>query len=242
MDTYECRLDNFTGPLDLLLHLVKEKKMDLLELSITEICDQYLAYIERHRDLYLETKSEYLVMAAYLLEAKSKMLLPVEKVSIQDDYEPDMRAKLIERLLTYKKYKDVVAALNIKKEEREAFYTKLPADMSSYEQEVAKIPQNLDPYALIQAMNRLMARKVHLRPLQSAVAQKEPSVEERTVKIKEYLSLHRHEKVNLGDLFEEGDRMMFVVTFLAVLILANQGYLSLDQKHRYDDVYVEVAP
>ena len=74
MESYEIRLDNFEGPMDLLLHLVKEKEMDLLNLEITKITEQYLDYIQQSQDLHLEIASEYLVMAAYLIETKSKML------------------------------------------------------------------------------------------------------------------------------------------------------------------------
>ncbi len=86
MESYEIRLDNFEGPMDLLLHLVKEKEMDLLNLEITKITEQYLDYIQQSQDLHLEIASEYLVMAAYLIETKSKMLLPKEKVEIEDGY------------------------------------------------------------------------------------------------------------------------------------------------------------
>ena len=117
METYQVQLDNFEGPLDLLLHLIKEKEMDLLNLEISKITEQYLSYIQTSQNLHLEIASEYLVMAAYLLETKSRMLIPKEKVEIEDGYVEDPRQVLIQRLLEYKRYKDVVDALKIKKEE-----------------------------------------------------------------------------------------------------------------------------
>ena len=228
MESYEIRLDNFEGPMDLLLHLVKEKEMDLLNLEITKITEQYLAYIQQSQDLHLEIASEYLVMAAYLIETKSKILLPKEKVEIEDGYEPDPRQALINRLLEYKRYKDVVEALKIKQEERQAFFTKL------------KIPENLDTYSLILAMQKLMQRKIRLTPMKQAVAQKEISIEDRTNQIKAILHQRRYEKIPFEALFDEGDKQVFVVTFLAILVLANQGELAIIQENQFDEIFVEV--
>ena len=232
MESYEIRLDNFEGPMDLLLHLVKEKEMDLLNLEITKITEQYLAYIQQSQDLHLEIASEYLVMAAYLIETKSKILLPKEKVEIEDGYEPDPRQALINRLLEYKRYKDVVEALKIKQEERQAFFTKLPSNMQFLtEDNEMKIPENLDTYSLILAMQKLM---------QQAVAQKEISIEDRTNQIKAILHQRRYEKIPFEALFDEGDKQVFVVTFLAILVLANQGELAIIQENQFDEIFVEV--
>ncbi len=241
MESYEIRLDNFEGPMDLLLHLVKEKEMDLLNLEITKITEQYLAYIQQSQDLHLEIASEYLVMAAYLIETKSKMLLPKEKVEIEDGYEPDPRQALINRLLEYKRYKDVVEALKIKQEERQAFFTKLPSNMQFLtEDNEMKIPENLDTYSLILAMQKLMQRKIRLTPMKQAVAQKEISIEDRTNQIKAILHQRRYEKIPFEALFDEGDKQVFVVTFLAILVLANQGELAIIQENQFDEIFVEV--
>ena len=106
--SYEVTLENFQGPLDLLLHLIKEKEMDLETLDLSELTDQYLMYIEKMNGNQLEAMSEYLVMAATLVEMKSKILLPREEVTIDDEYEEDPRKQLIQRLIEYKKYKDVL--------------------------------------------------------------------------------------------------------------------------------------
>lgn len=241
MENYEIRLDNFEGPMDLLLHLVKEKQMDLMNLEIAKITEQYLHYIQASVNLHLEVASEYLVMATYLIETKSKMLLPKEKVEIEDGYEPDPRQALINRLLEYKRYKDVVEALRIKQEERQTFFTKLPSNMQFLtEESEMKIPENLDTYGLILAMQKLMQRKIRLAPMKQAVAQKEISIEDRTNQIKAILQQRKHEKIPFEALFDEGDKQVFVVTFLAILVLANQGELSIIQENQFDDIFVEV--
>ena len=241
MHTYEVHLDNFEGPLDLLLHLIKEKEMDLLNLEISKITEQYLAYIQSSQALHLEVASEYLVMEAYLIETKSRMLLPKEKVEIEDGYEQDPRQALIARLLEYKRYKDVVDALKIKKDERDEIYTKLPDSMSFIKdsQSVA-IPENLDAYELIKAMQKLMSRKIHLSPMKTAVAKKEISIEDRIEEIKQYLYTHKNTKIPFEHLFSDGDKQLFVVSFFAILCLANTGEIQIIQDSHFDEIYVEV--
>jgi len=241
METYQVHLDNFEGPLDLLLHLIKEKEMDLMNLEISKITEQYLAYIKTSQNLHLEVASEYLVMAAYLVETKSRMLLPKEKVEIEDGYQQDPRQILIARLLEYKRYKDVVDALKIKKEERETIYTKLPDSMTFIkDNQAVVIPENLDTYELILAMQKLMNRKIRLSPMKTAVAKKEISIEDRISEIKEYLHAHHQEKIPFEHLFDDGDRQLFVVSFFAILCLANQKEIKITQDSHFEDIYVEV--
>ena len=121
---YEVVLEDFQGPLDLLLHLIKEKEMDLETLEVSVITDQYLAYIDQMDAQQLETMSEYLVMAAQLIEMKSKMLLPAQKVELEDDYQEDPREQLIKRLIEYKKYKDVLDEFKEKYEQRQYIHYK----------------------------------------------------------------------------------------------------------------------
>ena len=88
---YQVTVDQFTGPLDLLLHLIKEHDMDLLDLDVAAVCDQYLAYIHTMDPSLLEAVSEYLVMAAWLIEMKSKLLLPKPEIDEEDDYEAERK-------------------------------------------------------------------------------------------------------------------------------------------------------
>ena len=104
---YKVTIDNFDGPLDLLLHLIKENNIDIYDIKIEEIAKQYLDYIESMKNLNLSIASEYLVMASELIEMKSRMLLPKKREEDSDEYEEDPREVLIERLLAYKKYKEV---------------------------------------------------------------------------------------------------------------------------------------
>lgn len=241
VEKYQIKLENFEGPLDLLLHLVKEKQMDLMNLEISKITDQYLSYIQYHQNLHLEVASEYLVMAAYLVETKSRMLLPKEKVEIVDEYQEDPRQALINRLLEYKRYKEVVTQLEIAHACREAYYTKLPSDLSFLQQDnTCRIPEDLEVYDLIKAMQKLMQRKIRLQPMTKAVAKKEISIEERTLQIKSLLKSHKNERISFEMLFDEGDKHIFVITFLAILVLANDKEVKIVQDHQFDEIYLEV--
>ena len=109
----EFRIHDFEGPLDLLLHLIKESKMDIMNIEMESITNQYLAFLEQQEKMNLEVSSEYLVLAAELLEIKSKLLLPNQKVD-EEELEEDPREELVERLLEYQAYKDITKVLQEK--------------------------------------------------------------------------------------------------------------------------------
>ena len=147
---YQVILDDFQGPLDLLLHLIKEKEMDLQTLELSVITDQYLQYIHMMESSQLEVMSEYLVMAAQLIEMKSKMLLPKEKVQIEDEYQEDPREALIRRLIEYKRYKDVLDEIQEKYEKRQFMLIKPSHNMEEYVIDTSTmIPEGLEVYDLM---------------------------------------------------------------------------------------------
>ena len=134
-EKYIVTIDNFDGPLDLLLHLIKEEDIDIYDIKIEDITKQYLNYIKRMKELNLEIASEYLVMASELIEMKSKMLLPKKKEQDEDNYEEDPREILIERLLAYKKYKEVTNNFKDLELSRKLILTKEPENLSYYAKE-----------------------------------------------------------------------------------------------------------
>ena len=237
---YEVVLEDFQGPLDLLLHLIKEKEMDLETLEVSVITDQYLAYIDQMDAQQLETMSEYLVMAAQLIEMKSKMLLPAQKVELEDDYQEDPREQLIKRLIEYKKYKDVLDEFKEKYEQRQYIHTKAPAFMDEYVIDTTEmIPDNLEVYDLIRAMQKMFQRKALLAPLESKIASVEISIDERSDQIRQYFRIHKNQRVKLEDLFEEPTKIFFVITFLSVLVLVNKNELVIEQDGNFEDIYLK---
>src|SRR5438270_8262396 len=109
---YQVRIENFEGPLDLLLHLIKKSEINIYDIPIHLIAQQYLTYIEAMEDLNLTVAGEFLVMAATLLQIKSKMLLPVDETVVDEEDGPDPREELVRRLLEYKKFKDAARQLD----------------------------------------------------------------------------------------------------------------------------------
>ena len=131
---YEVKIDAFEGPLDLLLHLIKESKVDIWDIKIVDITDQYLKYIKSMQELNLNVASEYLVMASELMEMKSKMLLPRYKEE-EEEEELDPREQLIQKLIEYQKYKDMTKNFKELEEIRHEFYTKAPDNLKEYASE-----------------------------------------------------------------------------------------------------------
>ena len=208
---YQVILDDFQGPLDLLLHLIKEKEMDLQTLELSVITDQYLQYIHMMESSQLEVMSEYLVMAAQLIEMKSKMLLPKEKVQIEDEYQEDPREALIRRLIEYKRYKDVLDEIQEKYEKRQFMLIKPSHNMEEYVIDTSTmIPEGLEVYDLMKAMQKMYHFKVRV-----------------------------NKRVKLDELFDRGDRYYFIVTFLSILVLANDKEVEIIQEGLFDDIYVE---
>ena len=124
-------IDKFEGPLDLLLHLIKEDNIDIYDIKIETITKQYLDYIESMKELNLSVASEYLVMAAELIEMKSKLLLPKKQLEETDEYEEDPREVLIEKLLIYKRYKEVTSEFKELESSRKMIFTKEPFNLNS---------------------------------------------------------------------------------------------------------------
>ena len=185
-DKYVVTIDNFDGPLDLLLHLIKEQDIDIYDIKIEDITKQYLDYIRHMKELNLEIASEYLVMASELIEMKSKMLLPKKKEKEDDDYEEDPRELLIERLLAYKRYKEVTSEFKDLELTRKMVFTREPDNLNRYVKEDEN-SEELGVADLIDAFNNLLKRKELDRPIATKITKKELSVTEKVNKIKNIL-------------------------------------------------------
>ena len=213
---YQVTVDQFTGPLDLLLHLIKEHDMDLLDLDVAAVCDQYLAYIQTMDPSLLEAVSEYLVMAAWLIEMKSKLLLPNPEIDEEDDYEAE-RKRMIERLIEKNRINGILEAFEASYDKRQTMHSKIPSALEEYLPSGEEtIPEGMEVYDLIKAMQRVMQRRALLQPLESKIARVEISIDERTEQIRSYFLRHKDKTVDFEDLFDEGDRYFAIVTFLSI--------------------------
>ena len=214
--------------------------MDLETLEVSVITDQYLAYIQSMDPSRLEEMSEYLVMATNLLEMKSKLLLPKEEVNIDDEYEEDPREKLIRRLMEYKRYKDVLEDIREKYDQRQQVYIKAPNNMDEYVIDTSTmIPEGLEIYDLMKAMQKMYQRKALLIPLDTHIARKDISIDERTTEIRDFFRTRVNKRVKFDELFNRGDRFYFIITFLAILVLTKDKEVEIIQDGLFEEIYIE---
>lgn len=236
---YQVTVDQFTGPLDLLLHLIKEHDMDLLDLDVAAVCDQYLAYIQTMDPSLLEAVSEYLVMAAWLIEMKSKLLLPKPEIDEEDDYEAE-RKRMIERLIEKNRINGILEAFEASYDKRQTMHSKIPSALEEYLPSGEEtIPEGMEVYDLIKAMQRVMQRRALLQPLESKIARVEISIDERTEQIRSYFLRHKYKTVDFEDLFDEGDRYFAIVTFLSILVLVKNSELLITQSGNFEKIYLK---
>lgn len=236
---YQVTVDQFTGPLDLLLHLIKEHDMDLLDLDVAAVCDQYLAYIQTMDPSLLEAVSEYLVMAAWLIEMKSKLLLPKPEIDEEDDYEAE-RKRMIERLIEKNRINGILEAFEASYDKRQTMHSKIPLALEEYLPSGEEtIPEGMEVYDLIKAMQRVMQRRALLQPLESKIARVEISIDERTEQIRNYFLRHKDKTVDFEDLFDEGDRYFAIVTFLSILVLVKNSELLITQSGNFEKIYLK---
>ena len=172
----EFKINEFEGPLDLLLHLIKESKMDIMDIEIEKITKQYVDYLNSQERMNLEVSSEYLVLASELLEIKSKMLLPSTKNEDDSLEEVDPREELVNRLLEYQAYKDITRVLQEKELLRKDIYTKAPENINNYIDEVHEIHGEASIDDLINAFKKYYQRKIDNKPLKTKVTVNEISV------------------------------------------------------------------
>ena len=141
--TYNFCINDFEGPLDLLLHLVKESKMDIYEINIRMIIEQYLEYIHSLKEKNIDIASEYLVMASELVHLKSKMLINKEETEEEsDEYNINSEEELRERLIEYEKYKEITRSLSELEEKRSEVYTKIPENLKEFA-DIKKLPKGI---------------------------------------------------------------------------------------------------
>lgn len=236
-DKYVVTIDNFDGPLDLLLHLIKEEDIDIYDIKIEDITKQYLDYIRHMKELNLEIASEYLVMASELIEMKSKMLLPKKKEKEEDDYEEDPRELLIERLLAYKRYKEVTSEFKDLELTRKMVFTREPDNLNRYVKEDEN-SEELGVADLIDAFNNLLKRKELDRPIATKITKKELSVTEKVNKIKNIL--RNKKKINFEDIFEVSTKEEVIISFLSVLEMVKKDEILLTQEGNFKNIVISL--
>ena len=235
---YNIKIDAFEGPLDLLLHLIKEKNVDIYDISIEEITKSYLDYINKMEELNINVASSYLVMAAELMEIKSKSLLPRVESEEDNEEEEVSRENLINKLVEYKKYKEMTEVFKELEINRNNIYIKPPENINNYvNNEIYNEEIEIDK--LVEAMKNFLNRKELEKPLKTKITNKEYSVKERKNSIKNILK--NKKRVEFTELFEEYNKSYIAVTFLSVLELAKEHELKISQDKNFDNIFIEGA-
>jgi segregation and condensation protein A len=233
---YDFKINDFEGPLDLLLHLIKINEMDIMNIQIEEITDQYVNYINSLEKMNIEVASEYLVMASELIHIKSKLLLPNETIESEDEEEINSKEELINRLLEYDAYKKISNILEEKNENRSLIYTKLPENINNYIDD-KPIEQNGEIDDLVNAFKLFLERNKKNKPLKTKVTVNEISITKRCDDIRNVLKSNK--KVSFFKLFEYNSKDYIVVTFLAILEMCKNKELTISQDDTFGDIVVE---
>lgn len=231
---YDISLDNFQGPMDLLLHLIKKKKMNIMDIKLEIIIDEYLDYIKKQEQLNLNIASSYLVMASELIEIKSRMLLP----SSQEEEEEDLKENLINRLIEYEKYKEMIPTFKDLELERNNYKTKSPTSILEYKT-VEKIESDLTIDDLVNVYKKFLERLEDEKPINTKVTKKEISVDSQIKRIRDIFKINK--KINFLDLFEKKSKDYIIVTFLAILEMSSKKEIKIVQENNFAEITCEVV-
>lgn len=239
------KLQVFEGPLDLLLHLIDKNKVNIYDIPIVEITNQYLDYIKEMKKRDLNILSEFLVMAATLIDIKSKMLLPVDPE--KEEEEEDPRAELVQQLLEYKMYKCMAYELKDRQVDAEKVWFKkstIPKEVLAYEE-----PFNLDELVsdvslsklndIFQSIVKKQTEKIDpVRSKFGKIEKEEVSVEEKMDELTQYAMTHKH--FSFRSLLEkQSTKVEIIVTFLAILELMKVGKIFISQENIFDDIKID---
>ena len=232
---YVVSLDKFEGPLDLLLHLIKQSNIDIMDINLEDITKQYLDYIEKVRELNLDVASEYLVMAAELIELKSRSLLPKPEV-LEDEYEEDPRQELIKKLIEYESYKNLTPELQELEANRGLYYSKEHSFNITGVDLNPDLNEMVDLDMLTNAFNLFLKKKELEKPLQTKITTKEYSIHERSSEIRNILV--KKDKVKFDELFTEYNKNYVIVTFLSILVMAKNKEILIEQDNNFEELYI----
>ncbi len=230
---YKVTIDAFEGPLDLLLHLIKQSNINIWDIKIDEITKQYLDYINAMEKMNLNIASEYLTMAAELIEIKSSSLLPKKELP-EDEYEEDKRENLINRLIEYEQYKNMTSIFKEMEDARSEIYTRNPSELSEYQSDVKYDEKVLDLEELVKAFNNFLNKQELDKPLNTKITGREYSVDKRNVEIKGILK--KKKRVEFFELFDKLEKDYIVVTFLSILDLAKKQELEIVQDKNFNNI------
>ena len=241
----KIKIENFEGPFDLLLHLIKKNEMDIYDIKIYEITSQYLEYINEMKEMDLEVTSEFIVIAATLLEIKSKLLLPKVKDNDEDGEAGDPRKELILKLVEYKKFKLVAEFLAYKENDIGIVYTKKPeiieekTEKENFCEDLLKNVTMLDLYKLYdKLLNLYLSKDNTANALSSEIPADKYKIEDKMRLLLEDLNLK--DRILFSDIKKQCEnKIEIIVTFLAILELIKLRNIKITQQCNFREIFIE---
>ena len=242
--SYKVSLQAFEGPFDLLVYLIENAQMDIFDLRISEITNQYLAYIEEMKAMDVNVATEFMVLAATLIDIKSRMILPRTTIEGEIILEEDPRSELVERLMEYKKYKKGAEILQEREEAMCGVYEKPQEDISEYLNQPDEY-LSLDIKKFASAFDLFLRKKKReedVRAHYTRIEREKATMESRMIFIKDrFLSAFKRgvKKLSLKSLIpDKKDRYDVVVTFVSVLQMMRERYLDAEQNSIYGEITI----
>ncbi|SFB88135.1 condensin subunit ScpA [Alkalibacterium subtropicum] len=240
-EKWKVNLDIFEGPLDLLLHLINKLEIDIYDIPIKEITEQYLNYIHAMQMLRLDVAGEYLVMAATLMSIKSQLLLPRneswedqgEEYAVEEDSIENLQQKLLE----YRKIKYASTKLNENRKNREQHYSKPHEDLTHFQQFIPMQAGELELRDLIGAFGEMCRRKEWLEPAPSTIDLEEVTVDEKIEWLDKRM-LKSSQAIPFRLLFTRPTKREYVVTFLALLEMMKDNRIIIKQSESFGEIYL----
>ncbi|CEI83791.1 Segregation and condensation protein A [Oceanobacillus oncorhynchi] len=238
---YEVKLEKFEGPLDLLLHLINHYEIDIYDIPVAQITQQYMDYIHTMQHLELNIASEYLVMASTLLAIKSQMLLPkqeFEEEEMDEAYMEDPREELMQRLIEYRKYKEAAEALKEKEAKEQQVYTRSPVVFDFKD----VLPENVNAgnasvFDMIGALKKMMQRNQWKEPQDTVIERTEIPIEKRMDEVLQQVKSSKN-GIAFYALFPVPTKSYIVSTFVAVLELMKKREVYAIQENHFEELYV----
>lgn len=237
-EAYKVHLKSFEGPLDLLLHLIEKNRIDIYDIPISLLTEQYMDYLAKFKEFNIEIASEFLVMAATLLQIKSKILLPDVKVDddIEETEDIDPRKELVERLLEYRRYKEVSNILGEMAQEAGQRFFREASDLP-----VKHLPpQGLDVKLLWRAFQDVLEATIEQEPMIANVVREQYTIED---KITELLSILKHYNGNIcfNSIFQQKiSKTELITIFLAMLELIKMKRIAVYQTNAFSPIYIKL--
>lgn len=241
-EQYKVHLESFEGPLDLLLHLIEKNRIDIYDIPIALLTEQYMEYLAKFKEFNIEIASEFLVMAATLLQIKSKILLPdtkTEEVTEDDTDDIDPRKELVERLLEYRRYKEVSSILGEMADEAgKRFFrdaTNLPTKHIP--------PKGLDISLLYQAFQNVLESQIEHEPIIANVSREQYTIEDKIIELLALLKQHGG-NICFNTIFQYSEHKIskseLITTFLAMLELIKIKRINVYQTSIFSPIYLKI--